>query len=217
MSLLPESGFPELPPIATPSPRHPVTPFLRHSIFPANLPVAKTLIQRARVWYVSGVACYGRRVQWIGSVCVAIVEIAGWTVEVDIPTTRDFYASRPSWVETCGCAYCSNFVSACNTGRLPEQLRATLESLGIDPSRDEGEIWQYNENDDGTHSYGGFYHVVGSIVSENPSPEDWSAEDNIHFLFSTKLDLLSADFPHPAIQIEFAANIPWLLPESPES
>lgn len=144
-----------------------------------------------------------------------IVEIAGWTVEVDILTTGAFYTSRPSWAETCGCAYCRNFVTACHAGRLPEQLRDTLKSLGIDPSRDEGEIWQYNENDDGTHLYGGFYHVVGSIVSETPSPEDCSAEDNIRFSFSSKLDLLSAGFPQPAIQVEFAAYVPWLLSESP--
>lgn len=117
--------------------------------------------------------------------------------------------------ETCGCAFCWNFVTACHTGRLPEQWRAALGSLGVDPSKDEGGDWQYNENADGTHLYGGFYHVVESIGSENPSPEDWSAEDNIRFSFSPELELLPASFPLPAIQVEFAANVPWLSPDLP--
>lgn len=143
------------------------------------------------------------------------LELAGRTLEVDVETTRAFYANRPLWSQTCGCSYCRNFVSACSIGRLPEQLRSTLESFGIEPSRDEGEIWQYNDNEDGTHLYGGFYHVVGTIVSENLNREN--SQDEIHFSFSAKLDLLSADFPQPAIQVEFAANIPWVLPESPGS
>jgi hypothetical protein len=35
--------------------------------------------------------------------------------------------------------------------------------LGIDP-RKEGEVYEYLENEDGTHLYGGFYHIVGRII-----------------------------------------------------
>lgn len=145
---------------------------------------------------------------------MAIIEIAGWTVDVDVPTTRAYYANRPTWAETCGCAYCKNFVIAYDTGRFPAELRSTLKSLGIDPPRDVGEIWQYVDHEYGTHSYGGFYHVVGTIVSDNPNPEDCSVDDGVHLSFSTILDLLSDNFPQPAVQVEFVAKVPWVLPES---
>lgn len=142
-------------------------------------------------------------------------EFHEWLVEVDVQKTRAFYSTRPTWSETCECTYCKNFVMVCHYERLPKWLSSLLQSLGIDPSRDEGEIWQYVDNEKGTHSYGGFYHVVGRILKENPNFQEWSAGDNIHIKFTNKLDLISQGFPRPAIQVEFLANIPWLLPEEP--
>lgn len=103
------------------------------------------------------------------------------------------------------------------TGRLPAWLLAMLESVGIDPSKEVGEIHQYNPNSDGTHCYGGFYHIVGTIVAAGPPFDRGSEDSNGDVSITTKLNLLSRDFPRPAIQVEFVANIPWVLPETPET
>jgi len=149
---------------------------------------------------------------------MATITIAGWTVDVDLARTQAYYASRPTWSETCGCAYCRNFVMAYRTGHIPERVLAILELVGIELSKDVGEVYQYNENSDGTHCYGGFYHVAGTIVAENPHSDKRSGNgDSADVPVSIELHLLATDFPRPAIQVEFIANIPWVLPEAPES
>ncbi|MEH7454184.1 hypothetical protein [Gottfriedia acidiceleris] len=65
------------------------------------------------------------------------------------------------------------------------------------------------ENEDGTHLYGGFYHIVGRIID---GPKLWECtEKNISIGFSEDLRLVPENFPKPIIQFEFEMNIKWLL------
>ncbi|MFE7060803.1 hypothetical protein ACFVAD_01460 [Sutcliffiella sp. NPDC057660] len=54
-------------------------------------------------------------------------------------------------------------------GHLPPEVKELFRTLGIDP-RKEGEISQIMDNEDGTHFYGAFYHIVGKIID---GPELW--------------------------------------------
>jgi hypothetical protein len=124
----------------------------------------------------------------------------------------------------CDCLYCKNFVVAVE--RLPQPVLDFFYGLGIDPTK-EGEVSQYCENDDGTHLYGGVYHVVGQLIS---GTECWIKTDEetsqldmnnlieisgFTFGFTYGLSLLPDGFPEPAIQLEFQGNIPWVIDEKP--
>lgn len=80
------------------------------------------------------------------------------------------------------------------------------------------------KNEDGTHLYGGFYHIVGRIIE---GPNGWipanegSEVVTPHYVtqygleigFSKDVALVPEGFPSPVIQFEFQMNVPWLLSE----
>lgn len=154
------------------------------------------------------------------------IQIGDWMIDVDAELTASFYATCPPIVDTCGCLYCRNFFNACDA--LTKPVTDFFKTLGINPQKDVGEIYQLCVNDDGTHMYGGFYHIVGSIVEgqdchvERPTGGYDMNLDNVHdeldFLvgFTTNLGLVRENFPTPALQVELALNVPWVLDESPD-
>lgn len=147
--------------------------------------------------------------------------IGDWIVEIDVERTRRFYEGYHRITEGCDCLYCKNYAEA--AVRFPRPVLEFFQSLGIDPAK-EGEISEYCENEDGTHLYGGFYHIVGRLVS---GPDCWvkASEDLRHldgnmveicgftFGFTYGLSLLPDEFPEPAVQLEFQGNVPWVLHE----
>ncbi|WP_284640785.1 hypothetical protein [Paenibacillus silviterrae] len=151
--------------------------------------------------------------------------ISDWILEVDVKATREYYQCHPKITDGCDCIYCKNFVAAVEL--MPQDVASFFESLGIDPTK-EGEVSEYCENTDGTHLYGGFYHVVGNIIN---GPDCWVNTDSevnhlssnlleisgFSFGFTYTISLLPADFPKPAIQLEFQGNVPWILEEKPDS
>lgn len=93
--------------------------------------------------------------------------------------------------------------------------------LGIDP-RKEGEVYECFENEDGTHLYGGFYHIVGRVIDgpdlwkptekdSDVSSPNFEKYNSIKIGFNKDLALVPDDFPKPVIQFEFQMNVPWLL------
>jgi hypothetical protein len=142
-----------------------------------------------------------------------------WEIEVDVDRTKEFYDKYHLITEDCECIYCANYVLACDN--FPQDIKGLFGSLGIDP-RKEGEISQYTENNDGTHLYGAFYHIVGRIIrgpelwvptqkgSEVSSP-NFAELKNIGAGFTQDLSLVPEEFPLPAIQFEIEIDVPWLL------
>ncbi|MEB1808369.1 MAG: hypothetical protein LPK26_13945 [Bacillaceae bacterium] len=145
--------------------------------------------------------------------------IGPWTIEVDVDKTKKFYDSHHLITEGCDCDFCANYVLACD--QFPSEIKALFHSLGIDP-RKEGEVSEYMENQDGTHLYGAFYHLVGSII-EGPKlwiPADKGSEvstpsfveyHGVEIGFSKDVALVPDGFPVPTIQFEIQMNVPWLL------
>ncbi len=153
------------------------------------------------------------------------IKLNNWFLEFDYEKTKEFYGSYHLITDGCDCLNCKNFVQAINY--LPTDVLSFITSFGIDP-RKEGEISEYCENGDGTHLYGGFFHIVGRLIS---GPDVWvktdeesthsSLDSNLYelsdfsFGFTYGLSLVPEGFPEPVLQIEFQGNIPWVISEKP--
>ncbi|MFJ7826640.1 hypothetical protein [Psychrobacillus sp. NPDC096623] len=147
------------------------------------------------------------------------IKVGSWDIEIDVNRTKEFYKNYHLITEGCSCDFCANYVLACDI--FSQDIMNIFNLLGIDP-RKEGEVSEYMENEDGTHLYGGFYHVVGRIIkgpnlwvptkkgSEVSSPTFINYK-GIEIGFSNDLVLVPEDFPTPVIQFEFQMNVPWLL------
>jgi hypothetical protein len=145
--------------------------------------------------------------------------IGPWTIEVDVDKTNAFYDDYYLITEGCDCDFCANYVLACE--KFPPEIKNLFYSLGIDP-RKEGEVLEFMENEDGTHLYGAFYHIVGRII-KGPSlwvPTNKSSEVSSHLFFkyhgidvgfTEDLALVPEKSPLPVIQFEIQMNVPWLL------
>lgn len=150
-----------------------------------------------------------------------IVEFGQYKVDIDIEKTKHFYENAELVSKACSCDGCLNFEKA--VGILPKSVREFFVNLGID-MRKVCECYVNCTNDDEMLSYGGFYHVCGTLLDgENAwkkisdSQAYWNDEvtfsvsPDFHISFQKDIDLLETDFPLPVIQLDFTANIPWVL------
>lgn len=144
-----------------------------------------------------------------------------WIVEVDTIKTQWFYEQQFLVNESCDCLYCRNYYQACKY--FSKKIKDFFNSLGLEPEK-VAEVYELGRNEDGTYLYGGFYHIVGNLISvkdvEQDSPK-WSLRkesltEQFKFGFTTHLALVSKEFPQPVLQLEINANIPWVLVEKPD-
>ena len=154
------------------------------------------------------------------------VRFGRWEVEADVEATAASYAQRVQGApEECGCLECRNFAAARAT-LYPTAAVQLFESLGVRPIR-EAEIWHNCEIRPGVHSYGGFMHVIGRILSgqdvkvpvgENIRqlcPEPVTPSFSIGF--SADVQLVPDCFPKSGLfQIEFECQVPWVFREPDE-
>jgi hypothetical protein len=142
------------------------------------------------------------------------IKIGRWLIEVDREATQAAYLNEQP-ISACGCCYCENYVAACcaQQAHSPATL-GLFQSLGITPEK-EAEVYALNANPERTHTYyGGFYHLVGRIIEPSDEPEGYTMiDDQFEVTFTEQNDLLSAQFPRPALQMEFLGFIPWVLDE----
>ena len=152
------------------------------------------------------------------------MKIGDWILEVDVERTKDFYQAYHQITEGCDCLSCKNFVTAIKL--IPKPVLDFFRSLGIDPTK-EGEVSEYYEKKDSMHLYGGFFHIVGELIS---GPDCWvetSVEvshlatnnmieiNDFKFGFTYGVSSLPDEFPKPTVQLEFEGTIPWMLKEEP--
>ena len=145
------------------------------------------------------------------------LKIGSWIIEVDVTKTKVFYERQPLISQDWNSIFGENYVLACE--RFPQEVKELFHSLGIDP-RKQGEVNEYKENEDGSHIYGGFYFIVGSLItgpnfwinSEEDSMPNFETINGIQIAFTDELAMSpDADLPRPVIQLEFQLNVPWLL------
>lgn len=144
-----------------------------------------------------------------------------WIIEVDPIKTYWFYEQQFSAKESCNCLYCRNYYEACKL--FSKEVKDFFNSMGLEPCK-AAEVYEMGRNEDGTYLYGGFYHVVGNLVSVNNVGQDSrkgtlnleTLKEDFKFGFTTHLVLVPEEFPQPVLQLEINTNIPWVLNEKSE-
>jgi hypothetical protein len=149
------------------------------------------------------------------------MEFRRWRFEADPGATRAAYRSIPAGgPELCGCLHCRNFAAARPAVYPPEAL-ALFERLGVPPDR-EAEIWEYGPAGPGRRSYGGIFHFIGralsgrdAFVSKDGKSGTWDLESLAKAFalgLTSHLSLVPEPFGSlPVLQIDFQAEVPWVL------
>lgn len=153
------------------------------------------------------------------------ISFGRWQLKADPEATRKAYAAvSKGGPEECSCEPCKNFI-AVREGVYPAEVLALFDKLGISFNR-EVEIYQMARMKSGKHLYGGWFHFVGSIASgadaAKPIAENvWKPDlekvtEDFSLGFSSRIGLLRKSFEgKPIVQVEFTANVPWVI-SSPE-
>ncbi len=144
-----------------------------------------------------------------------------WHLLCDASATRRAYETvAQGSPEECGCLPCRNF-AAVRSLAYPSDALALFDRLGID-FRKEAEIWECGPLDSGLHLYGGFFHLVGVIESGADAFRSDGAEDleplteRFSLGFTSDVSLIRPPFVgQPLVQLEFMAQVPWVLHERP--
>lgn len=150
-----------------------------------------------------------------------IFQFGEYKIDVDVEKTRKFYSGAELISKGCQCDGCLNFERAVD--RLPQKTRDFFSSLGVDMKRI-CECWVYCAKDKNTLSYGGLCHICGTLLGgesawkmKNSSMAYWDDEatyslsSDFAVSFDDRIDMLEEDFPLPVIQLDFTADIPWVL------
>ena len=150
-----------------------------------------------------------------------IFTFGNYVIDADTEKTRGIYRTLPLISQSCSCDGCRNFEQAVDV--LPEPVLAFFRTLGIDPKK-MTECYVNCQNADGTLFYGGFCHLCGTLIqgesawgktSEASSRCDadlmYHIDDHFCVSFGEACDLVEVQFEAPVLQIEFQADIPWVL------
>jgi hypothetical protein len=113
--------------------------------------------------------------------------------------------------ERCNCLYCRNF-AAQRAAVYPHAFRTLLGQLGIDPDK-EGEVYDApGPCDMAIRPIGGWFYFVGELVEKG---ERLIQDGDFQYWFQPAFPKPPACFGKPVAAIEFAAQIPWVLDETP--
>ena len=133
-------------------------------------------------------------------------------VRYDREATVTAYAALPSGdAERCNCIYCRNF--AAQRGDVyPPGFLALLDHLGIDPNK-EGEVFDMAGPDERRiRPTGGWFYFVGELVEKG---ERLIRAGDFQYWFQPSFPRPPACFGEQVAAIEFSAQTPWVLDESP--
>jgi len=149
------------------------------------------------------------------------IEFSRWKVDCDSEATRAAYALiRQGAPEVCGCLHCRNFVAARSQVYGPQVL-ALFDRLGVNSER-EAEVYHNARVAPALHSYGGWFHVVGTLVSgadgkQRVADDVWTfdyqpAAPRFSLGFTVDSQLVPGPFKElNLVQLEFSAEVPWVL------
>lgn len=90
-----------------------------------------------------------------------------------------------------------------------------MDDLGINPSR-EAEVFDYasSPEEDGCHFYGGWFYLVGEMITAGERNTECSDGHESSFWLSDQCPDSPAVRGLPATMIvEFTAHVKWVLPE----
>jgi hypothetical protein len=136
-----------------------------------------------------------------------------WKYKVDRDATISAYArTERGGSDTCDCAGCRNF-RVVRADCFPREFNALLDQLGIDPRKD-AEVYHNARISPGLHSYGGWYHFIGSLDEIDESPLlKLEPSFSVWMCPASAPRLPSLEGEH-VVQLEFHAEaVPWRLAE----
>ena len=154
------------------------------------------------------------------------VSYRDWRFVVDPDRTRAGYSAQEAPDFASCCDTCENFGRAIECGRVfPSEVLELFEQLGIDPLKTV-EQTEWDEIRPGWHMHSGWYHFVGELQNgpdaHVPTGENgWSVNltpitPEFSVGFTRRVALVPAELrEEPVVQLEFMAEIPWLLSEPP--
>ncbi|MBD3109931.1 hypothetical protein IEO70_16450 [Bacillus sp. AGMB 02131] len=147
------------------------------------------------------------------------VQVAQWLLKVDAEKTREFYKNVKS-EEVCDCIYCLNFMEASKS--LDPAVLQLFRQLGINPEKPSHLSDIPISEDKMIRYYIGNYHFVGTVIDgQMCTLSDWNETNTVQMHpfklgISNKTKFGPENFPKPMLQLDFEADIPWLLAEEPE-
>lgn len=153
--------------------------------------------------------------------------IGRWTLSFDHEATRGACAQiRSGGSEECLCLPCKNFAAA-RQQVYPRGFQDFFTRVGIDLAK-EAEVCHVCRLRPGIHLYNGLFHFVGRVEegddawqpvepgSEVRTPAFEKLGDGFSFGLSRSVGVLADSFAGgQAAQVEFMAEVPWVL-EEPE-
>ncbi len=151
--------------------------------------------------------------------------ILRWEVEFDMESTQEAYRALESGgADRCRCPSCRNFAVARDRVYPPTAL-AIFERLGIDPRKEREVYLMVPEKERSTLLCGGWFHFHGAILSgrdglaQLPGGRGYPSDfEPLTKSFSLGLTSHAVLVPQPfagrpVVQVEFAAQVPWVLTE----
>ena len=131
-------------------------------------------------------------------------DLFGFSIEIDDEINHKYYKSASEW--DCECVYCRNFIMLAKEKKLPEQVRKTLDMLGI-PAEKATYVCEVIPKDDG-HLYQFSYRLAGELLEGEPSKVfPWGEVRFTHEIYPFG----APDFPKPHFDLEFWIVLPMII------
>src|SRR4051812_27093291 len=124
------------------------------------------------------------------------VTILDWDIEIDVAATAQ--ANRKQtvvWPDGCTCLYCRNFAAAIFL--LPHEFVNLCAEIGVDPVR-AVEVYELGPAGDTARLYGGWYHIVGRLISgpaQGSTSIDTMLASKLEVSFTEAAALVADSFP----------------------
>jgi hypothetical protein len=126
-------------------------------------------------------------------------------------TVAAYMAVASGHADRCNCVYCRNFATQRAT-IYPQGFRVLLDQLGIDPNK-EGEVFDMvGPFDCMIRPTGGWFYFVGELIEPG---ERLMQVGDFQYWFQPSFPRPPTCFGEPVAAIEFSAQVPWVLDESP--
>ena len=129
----------------------------------------------------------------------------GYSVEVNLDATQNWYAQANAW--SCSCGHCQNFLTHARRKTLPDVVSAVLGELNI-PAEKATYVSELYTDEEGIH-YQFSYRIAGSILAV-PSQEVTAPGRCCHEPYPYG----APNFPEPHFDLEFWVTLPWILEEA---
>ena len=136
-----------------------------------------------------------------------MIDLFGYSVEIDTKLTKDWYIQSKGW--NCVCGHCRNFMKIVEEDNLPEEVTGILNELDI-PVEKPTYVCEIH-HDDKELLYQFSYRIAGNILTEKNKGTsfEWGQVRCCHEPYPYG----APDFPSPYFDLEFWVMLPWVLEE----